>query len=186
MKRMAYVFASALLGAIALAALLASGAAASGLVAPGAECHGQQNVNAPEQRQEDGLRCLIAYARERAGLQRLGSQRALERSAGRKAGDVMDCGFDHTACGRPADKWAHVYGYSSGTRSWRWGENLAWGTAGRGSARNVFKAWLRSSAHRSTMFTGAFEHLGIGLKRGRFAGHSNTAVWVLQLGCRGC
>jgi hypothetical protein len=36
------------------------------------------------------------------------------------------------------------------------------------------------------MLTGAFEHIGLGLKRGRFGGHSNAAVWVLQVGCRGC
>jgi hypothetical protein len=36
------------------------------------------------------------------------------------------------------------------------------------------------------MLRGSFEHLGIGLKRGSFQGHGNSAVWVIELGCHGC
>lgn len=165
---------------------LAAASASADLLAPRAECAGQQNVQAPEPRQEDALRCLIEYARERAGVQRLGSNEALERSAGRKAGDVMRCGFDHEACGNSADKWARQYGYTSGTGSWRFGENLAWGKGKRGGARKVLKAWLGSAGHRQTLLTGSFEHVGVGLRRGGFSGQPNAAVWVLQLGCRGC
>lgn len=161
-------------------------AASADLLAPRSKCQGQHNIRAPEPRQEKALRCLIAHARERAGVRRLASNSALERSAGRKAGDVMRCGFTHTACGNSPDKWAHQYGYSSGTGSWRFGENLAWGKRKRGTARRVLKAWLKSSGHRATLFTGSFEHLGIGLRRGSFSGHRKAAVWVLQLGCRGC
>jgi len=165
---------------------LETSVASADLVASGSRCQGEQNVDAPENRQESALRCLIDHARERAGAQHLASNSALERSAGRKAGDVMRCGFEHTACGNSPDKWAHRYGYSSGTRSWRFGENLAWGRGKRGSARTVLKAWLRSSAHRTTLLQGSFEHLGVGLRRGSFAGRRNVGVWVLQLGCRGC
>ena len=175
----------ALACAVSMLAIAAPGASAD-LLAPRSACPGQQNIDATEHLQEDALRCLIAHARERAGVQRLGSNSSLERSAGRKAGDVMRCGFAHTACGNSADKWAHEYGYSSGTSSWRFGENLAWGRGKRGSARNVLEAWFRSSPHRATLFTGSFEHLGIGLRRGGFAGHRNASVWVLQVGCRGC
>ena len=38
----------------------------------------------------------------------------------------MQCGFSHTACGRPADLYARRYGYTAAS-SWRWGENLALG-----------------------------------------------------------
>jgi len=160
--------------------------ASADLLAPRSQCPGQQNIHAAERLQEDSLRCLIDHARERAGVQKLGSNSSLEPSAGRKAGDVMRCGFAHTACGNSADKWAHEYGYSSGTSSWRFGENLAWGKGKRSTARRVLKAWFRSPGHRATLFTGSFEHLGIGLRRGSFAGHRNAGVWVLQVGCRGC
>jgi uncharacterized protein YkwD len=136
--------------------------------------------------QEDAMRCLIHHARGVAGGGGSNSYRALERAAGRKAGDVFDCGFSHTACGRPADAYAKRYGYTSGVSSWKWGENLAWGKRGRGSARQILKAWLASSPHRATLLSKQFEHVGIGLKRGRFGGSSKSAVWVLQLGCRGC
>jgi hypothetical protein len=36
------------------------------------------------------------------------------------------------------------------------------------------------------MLDGSFEHIGIGLRRGRFNGSSNAAAWVLVIGCRGC
>ena len=129
--------------------------------------------------------CLINYARAHAGAGRVSPQRELEKAAGRKAGDVMRCGFSHNACGRPADTYARRFGYM-GASSWSWGENLAWGRGDLGSARNILKAWLNSPPHRSTMLTGSFEHLGLGLKRGTFSGHSNVAVWAMQVGCHGC
>jgi uncharacterized protein YkwD len=170
-----------------VASTLALGAtvASADLLAPGSECRGQ-NAGAPEPRQEARLRCLINHARDRVGLRALRSNSALERSAEHKAGDVMRCGFAHTACGNSPDKWAHAYGYSSGARSWRFGENLAWGIGKKSTARRVLKAWLHSPPHRATLFTGSFEHLGIGLRRGSFAGSPNAGVWALQLGCRGC
>ena len=104
----------------------------------------------------------------------------------RKAGDVFDCGFSHTACGRAFDTYPKRYGYSSGTSGWQLGENLAWGMDDLGSAQQILKAWLNSPPHRQTMLSGAYEHIGIGLKRGTFSGNSRSAVWVLEIGCRGC
>lgn len=167
----------ALLVACTAAAALAPPSAGASLLAARSQCSGQQNVRAPERKQEDALRCLIDHARS----QRAKPNRALERAAGRKAGDVVRCGLSHTACGRPFDSYAKRYGYASGTSGWRLGENLAWGKGKRSSARRAMKAWLGSPPHRQTMLSGAFEHYGIGLKRGGFGG-----VWVLQLGCRGC
>ena len=36
------------------------------------------------------------------------------------------------------------------------------------------------------MLRGSFDDAGIGLREGRFSGHRNAAVWVLELGCQGC
>ena len=176
--------ASALAFGCALVIILAGLPAAEAnadLVAPGSKCPGQQNYNAPEPEQERAMRCLIDHARSNPR-----SHKALERAAGRKVGDIFDCGFSHTACGRPFDLYPRQFGYTAGVSGWRLGENLAWGKRKNGSARQIFKAWLASPPHRATMLNGAFEHLGIGLKRGRFAGSSQVAVWVLQMGCRGC
>ncbi len=130
------------------------------------------------------MRCLINFARHASGAGTVRSDRALERAAGHKAGDVARCGLSHSACGQPADVYPRRFGYTSG--SFQWGENLAYGRGKRGSARKVLKAWLGSPPHRATLLRGSYEHLGLGLRRGRFSGQRNVGVWVLQLGCRGC
>ena len=171
----------AVAAALIASAFVATASAAADLVAPRSECAGQKNIKAPERLQEDAMRCLINYARRQAGAGTVSSNRSLEQASGHKAGDVINCGFSHTACGRPADLYARRFGYASG--SWQWGENLGWGRGDSGSARDMLKAWLRSPPHHETMLHSSFDNLGIGLRRGRFAGHSNAAVWVLQLGC---
>ena len=162
-------------------ALFATPADAS-LVAPTSSCDGQKNGKASEKVQEKAMRCLINYARDHSGTHGVSSSKALERAAGVKAGDVMQCGFSHTACGRPADLYARRYGYTSGS-SWRWGENLAWGKGNNGTAREILKAWLHSPPHRATMLDGSFNDAGVGLKQGGFSGHHNVSVWVLEVGC---
>ena len=175
---------------VALAVMIAIGAlaastASAGLVAPRSQCKGQQNQRAPEPQQEDAMRCLINYARHHAGSGGVSSDRTLERAAGRKAGDVLRCGFSHTACGRPADLYPRRYGYMKAS-SWAWGENLAWGRGGNGTAREILKAWLASGPHRETMLRGSFDDLGLGLKMGSFGSAKRASVWVMQVGCRGC
>lgn len=126
------------------------------------------------------MRCLINKVRARAGVGQLSSHPALEQAAGGKVGDVVQCGFSHTACGNEASAWAHKTGYIDGG-SYMWGENLARGRGRRGTPQMVLQAWLGSPGHRDTMLTGAFDDVGIGLKTS-----GNDSVWVLQLGCHGC
>ena len=173
--------------ALSLIAVLAPAAAAAAESEPPAEislrrsgCPGVDNRRASEHKREDAMRCLINRVRERAGVRGLQSNRSLERAAGGKVGDVVRCGLSHTACGEAADAWARRTGYIDGG-SFKWGENLARGKGGRGTAKSVLRAWMGSPPHRETLLTGAFEHLGLGLKT-----EGKNAVWVLQLGCRGC
>jgi uncharacterized protein YkwD len=180
--RIAPLTVAACVAALAVVAFLVPAASADLIAAP-SKCRAEARWRAPEPRQEKAMRCLINHARRAAGSRTLGGYRALERAAGRKARDLGRCGFSHTACGRPVDSWARRYGYTSGTGSWAFGENLAWGRHRRGTARRVLAAWLNSPPHRATLLTGRFEHFGIGLRRG-FGG--SAAIWVLQLGCRGC
>lgn len=130
------------------------------------------------------MRCLVNHARKQTSAAQVSSNRPLERAAGHKASDVMRCGLSHTACGRPPDAYARRFGYVGG--SYQWGETLAAEPGKDGSARQVMKAWLGSSGHRATILRSSFDDLGIGLKRGNFAGRSNVAVWTLNLGCHGC
>ena len=172
------------MGTASAALALITATAGARQIPPTSKCEGQTDTEAPEPVQEKALRCLIDYVREDAGEGDLDSEDSLERAAGRKSGDVMQCGFSHTACGHPADLYPRRFGYMTG--SFQWGENLAWGAGEDGSAREVVKAWLDSPAHRETLLSGSFEHVGIGLRRGRFSGRDDAAVWVLQAGCRGC
>jgi uncharacterized protein YkwD len=167
------------IGVIVLALAGVTASAEASLVAPRSKCAGQANVKAPEPRQEDAMRCLINYARDHSGSGGLNSHRRLERASGSKVGDVVKCGFSHTACGNPPDLYPRRFGYISG--SFQFGENLGQGKGKLGSARNVLQAWLNSPPHRSTMLRGSFDDLGLGLKR-----HGKMGVWVLQVGCRGC
>jgi uncharacterized protein YkwD len=178
------VVALAIISTLTAVAAIAAPTASADLIAPGSKCPGQQNTHASEHDQELAMRCLLDYARSHAGSGKLKSNHSLERAAGRKVGDVMRCGFSHTACGHPADAYAQHFGYTRG--SWSWGENIGWGNAHDGSARGVFKQWLNDPPHRDTMLRGSFEDLGIGLRRGHFEGHDHAAVWVLELGCHGC
>ena len=153
-------------------------------IAPTSKCEGQADTEAPENVQEKAMRCLINYVRDNAGEGDLDSENSLDRAAKRKSGDVMDCGFSHTACGNPADLYPRRFGYMTG--NFQWGENLAWGAGEEGSARDVVKAWLNSPPHREALLGGAYKDVGIGLRRGNFSGHDDAAVWVLEIGCHGC
>jgi uncharacterized protein YkwD len=179
-RTIAFAFATAAGGAALITTTLITTTVEAGLVTKSSKCAGQSDAGAPERAQEKAMRCLINSARDRLGARGVDSNGALERAAGHKVGDVMRCGFSHTACGQPADLYAHRFGYTSAS-SWQWGENLAYGNGKRGTARKVFAAWLDSEPHREAMLNGSFEDLGVGLRRS-----GDKAVWVLQLGCRGC
>lgn len=170
-----------LLPAVAALTLLAPASAPASMVAPRAQCAGQDNPHVSGHAQQQAMKCLINYARSRAGVGGLSSSRALERAAGRKSHDVAACGFSHTACGNAADLYVHRYGYASGTSGWRWGENLAYGRGKKSTPRAIVQAWLGSPPHRDNMLAGSFKDLGVGMRE-----RNGVAYWALMLGCRGC
>jgi uncharacterized protein YkwD len=99
------------------------------------------------------------------------------RAARAKSGDIARCGFSHWACGRAFTFRADWAGYS-----WtHLGENIAWGTGPLASARAIFAAWLRSDDHRANILDPAFRDIGVGSRRGAFAGAS-ARFWVAEFG----
>ena|SRR5436309_6474146 len=56
------------------------------------------------------------------------------------------------------------------------GENLAWGTGTRGSARGIVVAWLASPEHRANLLRPSFTRVGIGDLVGSFQGYSGVHV----------
>ena len=56
------------------------------------------------------------------------------------------------------------------------GENLAWGTGTRGTARGVVAAWLASPEHRANLLRPSFKRVGVGALTGTFLGHQGARV----------
>jgi uncharacterized protein YkwD len=56
------------------------------------------------------------------------------------------------------------------------GENLAWGTGARGTARGIVAAWLASPEHRANLLRPSFRRVGVGDLVGAFRGHRDAHV----------
>jgi uncharacterized protein YkwD len=56
------------------------------------------------------------------------------------------------------------------------GENLAWGTGFRGSAKGIVIAWLNSPEHRANLLRPSFSRVGIANLVGTFQGHAGAHV----------
>jgi uncharacterized protein YkwD len=56
------------------------------------------------------------------------------------------------------------------------GENLAWGTGRRGTARSIVAAWLASPGHRANLLRPSFTRVGIGDLGASFLGHPGARV----------
>src|SRR5713226_4899696 len=112
---------------LALVAALFAGAAQarrlSTLVAPTSACPDQTDLGDSPAVQEQAMRCMTDFARQKAGLGRLGNTTDLDHSAARKNDDMIRCdSFSHYACGRQFTYWIKRTGYLS-ARCWRAGEN---------------------------------------------------------------
>ena len=131
------------------------------------------------------MRCLINYARQHAGAGGVDANDALERAAGRKAGDVMRLRLQPHGL-RQARRRLRAHASATRRRQLAVGREPRLGQGQpRHRARSILQAWLNSPPHRATMLRGSFEHIGIGLKRGGFgAPRERRGVWVLQIGCR--
>jgi len=128
------------------------------------------------------MRCLVERARRAAGLKALAATRKLDRSADGKSADILRCdSFSHFACGRDFTFWMKRSGYLP-AGCWRAGENLAWGVGERGTARAIFRAWMRSPSHRRNILAGGFNQLGVSVRSGRLNGHDQARVWTQHFG----
>jgi uncharacterized protein YkwD len=56
------------------------------------------------------------------------------------------------------------------------GENLAWGTGYRATARAIVQAWLASPEHRANLLRPSFTRIGIGSLSGAFQGSREARV----------
>jgi hypothetical protein len=108
------------------------------------------------------LACEIARLRARRGLGRLHENALLDRASKRHAADMVDRSyFSHeTPAGAgPGDR-ARRVGYAKSSCSWRIGEVLAWGVAGRSTAAATVRAWLDSPEHRRILVSRKYDEIG--------------------------
>src|SRR3954451_24420171 len=52
-------------------------------------------------------------------------------------------------------------GYLNGARSWRLGENIAWGGGTRQTPQAVVDMWMHSAPHRANILTASFREVGV-------------------------
>ena len=153
------------------------------LIAPPVACPRQTELTAAPAAQEQAMRCMTEFARDRAGLSELADSPELDLSAREKGADVLRCdSFSHSACDRDFTFWMREAGYISKS-CWHTGENLAWGTGSYGTVRSIFIAWMRSPGHRQNIL-GDYEDLGLSRQLGELGGRAGASVWTAHFGSR--
>jgi uncharacterized protein YkwD len=91
----------------------------------------------------------------------------LGRVARAHSADMLRGGyFDH--------RWFDLRMRASGAAGPRFGEDLAWSPAA--STSWIVSGWLASPRHRAVLLHAGYRRIGIGLVRGRFAGHGPATV----------
>ena len=167
---------------ILFGALAAAFALAGAGTAGAAGCPGQGDASAPAAAQEKAMLCLVNGARHGRGLEPLEAPGSLARAAERKSADILRCDeFSHEACGREFTYWIERVGY----RGCREGENIAYGSGGYSTPRQIFRLWMHSRGHRENIL-GPYADIGIGLRVGTLEGHRGAHVWTQEFGtpCR--
>jgi uncharacterized protein YkwD len=149
---------------------------------PSTSCPAQTDLEASAAAQVRAMRCVVNATRRAAGLPALRSARRLNRAALLRARAIRRCRqFSHTPCGQSFTGVFVRVGYlgHSGTV----GENLAWGEAPLGTARDALAEWLASPEHRSNLLWRGWRDVGAAeLKAPSLFGSLNVSIWVVQFG----
>jgi len=133
----------------------------------------------------DATLCLLNGERADRGLPPFAHHPALAEAATVYAADlVAGSYFSHTGRdGSDLVERIERAGYISGDRSWRVGENLAWGTGGLATPAAIVQAWMNSAGHRKNILNARFREIGIGVVAGNPARGDNAgATYVTEFG----
>jgi uncharacterized protein YkwD len=139
------------------------------------------------QSNESTMLKLINHARANRGLHALGGYGALHTAACTHSADMIEHDyFAHSSLGGAGVcARARRAGYTKGGWSeWTVGEVIAWGCGARGTPQSVFKAWMRSSAHRRIILGKRWRDVGVGCRRGTFKGISGVVMYTVDVGRR--
>jgi uncharacterized protein YkwD len=136
---------------------------------------------------EKTMLALIDHARTSRGLHRLTIVRSLVRAARSHSSDMLgrDYFSHYSYSGASFGSRLVSFGYSrSGCSTWKVGEVIGWGKGTAGKARSVFRAWMKSSAHRTVILTKAWRDVGIGARVGSYKGLSGIHMFTVDFGRR--
>lgn len=64
----------------------------------------------------------------------------------------------------------------AGVRGPVYGENLAWGTGERATARGIVRGWMASPGHRANLLRPGWTRIGLGARIGTFKGFDGATV----------
>jgi uncharacterized protein YkwD len=176
---------------IAAVALTGSGPAATtsanaptAALPPLSACPGQTELGASAGAQAHAMRCLVNATRRSAGLGALRNAWRLDRAALLRARAIRRCRqFSHTPCGQSFSGLFVRVGYLG--RNGTVGENLAWGEAPLGTARDALVDWLQSPEHRSNLLWRGWRDVGAAeVKAQGLFGADQVSIWVVQFGRR--
>jgi hypothetical protein len=153
-------------------------------------CHnGAVTFEAAPAKARRALSCEIDRVRAKRGLRRLSDNPLLDRASRRHAADMVRRRyFSHeTPAGAgPADR-ARRAGYVKSSCSWRLGEVLAWGVAGRSTAAATVRAWMDSPGHRRILVSRRYRELGSAMVDGTPEARYPSGVTVAaEFGRRRC
>ena len=74
-------------------------------------------------------------------------------------------------------------GYFARARAWAFGEVIGFGCHRDGSAKLVFRRWMRSTGHRAAILTRRFRELGVGVaRRDPAGGGRKCATYTVDFG----
>jgi uncharacterized protein YkwD len=68
--------------------------------------------------------------------------------------------------------------------SWGVAENIGYGFGRDSSPRSMVAAWMASPPHRLNMLNRAYEHIGVGIRRGSPSGGGDAATYTTDFGYR--
>jgi len=121
-----------------------------------------------DKRAAKAVLCLINKQRRSHHMKPLRRQHAQTKAA--KAHNrrmVSRRCFSHRCPGEP-DLTGRLTkaGYLPCSCSWGIAENIAYGSGGAGSPRNIVDAWMHSSEHRANILNPSYRHIGVAAESG--------------------
>ena len=163
-----------------VAALVSLAVPAAASACPGAE---EEPSAISLETTERATFCLINRERTTRGVRKLRRNARLDLASVRHARSMAARNF--FAHGNFVGR-IRSANYLRGARSWRVGENIAWGSGTLGTPAEIVDAWMHSPGHRSNILNRGFREIGIGIATGTpNRSYGDGGTYVTDFGTRG-